>query len=304
MAAQRWRKLGLLFAADGSRPWLLTHAANPVAEPLGDRVRVYFSSRDGQNRSHVGCFTFDPGRPGQVTDLAERPLVSPGAPGLFDDSGVSIGCVVRDGDRRRLYYAGWNLGVTVPWRNAIGLAETRGDDHDFHKPTRAPVLDRSAVDPFSLSYPWVLQDGGAWRMWYGTNLTWGPAIADMTHVVRHAWSDDGVHWRCDERVVVGLERPGETCIARPCVLRDADRWRMWYAWRGEAYRIGYAESADGLRWERRDDLAGIDVSASGWDAGMVCYPCVFDHQGARWMLYCGNAYGRTGIGLAVLENGP
>jgi hypothetical protein len=34
---------------------------------------------------------------------------------------------------------------------------------------------------------------------------------------------------------------------------------------------------------------------------MIEYPCVFDHDRRRYMLYNGNDYGRTGIGLAVLE---
>ena len=28
---------------------------------------------------------------------------------------------------------------------------------------------------------------------------------------------------------------------------------------------------------------------------------MFDYDGRRWMLYNGNGYGETGIGLAVLE---
>ena len=35
---------------------------------------------------------------------------------------------------------------------------------------------------------------------------------------------------------------------------------------------------------------------------MVEYPCVFDWNGRRFMLYNGNDYGRTGVGLAVLED--
>ena len=87
------------------------------------------------------------------------------------------------------------------------------------------------------------------------------------------------------------------------MVKDADVYRMWYSYRGAAYRIGYAESPDGLRWERRDAEAGIGLSASGWDSEMVAYPVVFDHAGERYMLYNGNGYGRTGIGLAVLERG-
>jgi predicted GH43/DUF377 family glycosyl hydrolase len=76
---------------------------------------------------------------------------------------------------------------------------------------------------------------------------------------------------------------------------------MWYSYRGSRNRIGYADSEDGISWERKDGEAGIDVSASGWDSEMIEYPFVFDHDGERYMLYNGNGYGKTGIGLAVLE---
>jgi len=75
---------------------------------------------------------------------------------------------------------------------------------------------------------------------------------------------------------------------------------MWYACRGESYRIGYAESADGLNWTRLDHAVGIARSESGWDCEMIEYPFVFDHGGQRYMLYNGNGYGKSGFGLAVL----
>ena len=78
---------------------------------------------------------------------------------------------------------------------------------------------------------------------------------------------------------------------------------MWFCYRGTdfPYRIGYAESDDAVSWIRRDDLAGIAASDNGWDSEMVCYPHVFDHGEHRYMLYNGNGYGASGIGLAVLE---
>jgi len=35
---------------------------------------------------------------------------------------------------------------------------------------------------------------------------------------------------------------------------------------------------------------------------MIEYPHVFDHKAKRYMLYNGNNYGKTGFGLAVLED--
>src|SRR5688572_27910591 len=120
----KWRKLGRIFQPDGNYPWMRSHAANPTAEHRGgDLFRVYFSSRDEHNRSSIAWLELDLRRPLEVLRLAERPVVTPGGPGAFDDSGASMGCLVAaPGGARHLYYLGWNLGVTVPWRNSIGLA--------------------------------------------------------------------------------------------------------------------------------------------------------------------------------------
>ena len=92
----------------------------------------------------------------------------------------------------------------------------------------------------------------------------------------------------------------EHAFARPWVVRDADRrYRMWFAVRGERYRIAAAESADGLAWSRRESL-GLTPGPEPWESEMVEYPCVFDWNG-RYMLYNGNDYGGTGVGLATLE---
>jgi hypothetical protein len=89
--------------------------------------------------------------------------------------------------------------------------------------------------------------------------------------------------------------------ARPCVLYEAGTYKMWFSYRGRQYRIGYAESTDGLRWQRMDDRAGLLPSGEGWDADAVAYAHVFVHNGQRYALYCGNDYGRSGFGVAVMN---
>jgi hypothetical protein len=299
-----WIKRGRIFCPDGRVAWMRSHAANPAAEPLGGgRFRVYFSPRDDANRSSIGCFDWEPGAPDRLPRPAEEPVLRPGDPGLFDDSGTSMGCVLEVEGTRYLYYVGWNLGVTVPWRNSIGLAVSEHGG-PYRRVSRAPILDRSEVDPFSLSYPWVILDGGVWRMWYGSNLTWGPTPGDMRHVIKYAESADGVSWTRAGHVAIPLGGPEEWAVARPCVLRDGDRYRMWYSRRGERYRLGYAESRDGVRWERKDAEAGLDVSATGWDAEMIAYACVCTWNGRGYMLYNGNGYGKTGIGFAETDLCP
>ncbi len=294
------RKLGVVFRSVGQYPWMASHAANPVAEPRGgDVYRVYFGCRDRDNRSHVAFVDVELGDRVRVLDVAREPALTPGAAGTFDDSGTSMGCLVRDGSRTFLYYLGWNLGVTVPWRNSVGLAVREGDDGPFVKHSPAPIVDRAHVDPYTLSYPCVLRDGRRWKMWYGSNLAWGKHETDMFHVIKYAESDDGIHWRREGVVAIDLNLPTEYALCRPWVVKDGLSYRMWFCYRGTAYRLGYAESDDGIHWTRRPELVGLDVSAEGWDSEMVAYASLCRHCGRDYLFYNGNRYGLTGFGVAV-----
>jgi predicted GH43/DUF377 family glycosyl hydrolase len=235
------------------------------------------------------------------------PVVQPGAWGLFDDSGCAMGCLVSRGGLKHLFYLGWNLKMTVPWMNTIGLSVAPEGSVDFIKHGRVPVMDRSEEDPYSISYPFILEEGGRYRMWYGSNLNWGKDQSEMCHVIKYAESQNLLNWQRTGQVHVGLEHPGEYALSRPWVLRrGGGRYLMWYSYRARgvvsSYRIGMATSTDGEHWLRQDDHVGIDVSPSGWDSEMLCYAAVFEWEGKLHMLYNGNGYGKTGFGLAHLTD--
>jgi hypothetical protein len=164
------------------------------------------------------------------------------------------------------------------------------------------VIGRSTFDPYLATSPWVIVEKGLWRMWYASGTGWsGDGDKEPRHHYRitYAESDDGIDWRPTGRACIDYAGD-DYAIARPCVVRDGDLYRMWFSHRGNAYRIGYAESADGLEWARMSGRVELEPSSEGWDSEMVEYPFVFDHGGRRYMLYNGNGYGETGIGLAVL----
>lgn len=296
-----WDKRGLLIEPPVQLPWVSSHAAVPHVRMDAGPVEVYFTVRDGQRRSHVAHARVDLDR--RTVDLTPAPLLAPGPLGAFDDSGVMTSCLVREGRRSYLYYQGWSLGVTVPFYVFVGCATRTDDQAAFERVSPAPVLGRNRVDPYMCSSPWILREDSRWRMWYVSNIGWTAGRSGSPHYVVHikyAESANGIDWERDGHVCVDFSSPGEYAISRPCVVKDDDLYRMWYSYRGSAYRIGYAESQDGLEWVRKDGEAGIDVSPMGWDSEMVEYACVFDHEGARHMLYNGNEFGGTGIGHAVL----
>jgi len=299
----KWRitRLGRIFDPETHGLGLGTHASTPTPRPLDDGlVRFYFACRDAESRSRIAFVDIDVERPSTPIKVAAEPVLGFGPVGYYDDSGVSPGCVVETpGESCRLYYMGWNLGRTVPWRNSIGCAAERQDGR-FEPVSPAPVLDRNAHDPFSLSYPWVHRSESGWRMWYGSHSATGQSAADMRHILKTATSSDGLHWTPNSTPALGLSA-GEIALTRPSVLRSHDRWHMWFCHRGEAYRIGYAWSGDGVLWHRDDELGSLHPLGEGWEARETCYPAVFSAKGRIYMAYNGDGYGRTGIGLARLE---
>lgn len=300
-----WRKLGLVFAPSGERPWLHSHAALPTPMQLdGDLYRIFFAGRDDRNRSHVAALDFDL----ESRRIVREPwlVLAPGPLGCFDDHGVYPASLVDAGDALILYTIGWNPGVPEPlFYASIGAAVSRDGGETFERRSPAPIMARGEHDPCLVTSPSVLHEDGRWRMWYVSGLGWDETPDGLwsRYHVKTAESANGIEWTRDGIVSVEL-RSGETNIGRPSVLRDGGGYRMWYSYvpaGTREYVIGYAESSDGIRFERKDELAGIETSAGGFDSHALAYPAVFRHDGALFMLYNGDGNGRTGFGLAVAE---
>ena len=300
----KWAKLGRIFCPSGTSQWMAGYAAMPIAQHIeGDIFKMYFSARDGRNRSFVGFLVVDLNDPQTLLEISQYPLLSPGPLGSFDDSGAMASCLLSVGSDLFLYYVGWNNAVTVPFRNSIGLAISRNGGKTFQKYSEGPLLDRSTADPYFVASNCVLLDKDIFKMWYLSCIRWSLSDGKPKHfyTIKYAESSDGVVWNRTGCIAIHFKDEAEYAISAPRVLIENGRYKMWYSWRGTAYRIGYAESDDGVNWIRMDQEAGIDVSRVGWDSEMICYPFIFDHKGRRYLLYNGNNYGKTGFGLAVLD---
>jgi len=298
----KWKKLGHIFSPDCQHPKLISHAANPLAIPLeNDIFRILYSGRDKNNRSSVGFVDIDISQQ-KVVYSHHKPIFLHGDPSSFFSHGVSIGNSYNCKNNRFILFMGWQIDPCEHWKGDIGRLVLQ--DRDFLTLTPDhPFIDCDEEDPISLSYPWVIFDQGIYKMWYGSTITWDAGNNEMIHIIKYATSADGDHWKKH-----GLAIPYKIGIAqafsRPSVIVDHNGYHMWFSYRdgkGTKYRIGYSHSNDGLCWEVLPNQSGIDVSVTGWDSDMICYPFVFDHKKKRYMLYNGNDYGRAGFGLAVLE---
>ncbi len=298
--SDRWKRLGHLPLDTSRADWASTHAALPVIEPLGHNTfALYLSLRDRDGRARIGRTVLTMSERPTLEPLDPEPVVDLGPLGAFDDSGVTTSCLVTTGRTRLLYYTGWSRGVTVPFYLAAGVAISENGG-PFERWSPAPLLERNPIDPFLTASPFVLIGHGRWRMWYVSATEWRPGDSGPRHYyhIKYAESADGIAWHRDGQVAIDYATDEEHAFARPWVVHDDDRYRMWFAVRGDRYRIGYAESPDGATWMRRDEL-GLTAGEDDWESEMVEYPCVFEWNGRRYMLYNGNGYGKTGVGLAI-----
>jgi len=311
----QWQKCGLIWAPSGEADWAHTHATLPVVQAISDdRWWIYLSTRDARGKSRIVRLTVDashigPGRPPRVLQFDPTPVLSLGEPGTFDDSGVMPSWLVADGDALRLYYIGWNVIGTVPYHVSIGLAISNDGGRTFQRYSHGPVLDRSAREPFFTTTPCVIEENGRWRMWYASATGWRQIDGkwEPSYHIKYAESPDGVVW--NPTGVSCIDAGEDFAVCRPCVFRSGDKYAMLYSYRlltqyrtdpAQAYRLGYAESGDGIHWERMDDRVGIERSADGWDAEMIEY-CWMQREGSQtYLLYNGNGFGQSGVGIARL----
>lgn len=302
----QWQKLGMFYCPSNARrhPKLASHAANPLPVLLdGDVYRVFFSGRDSENRSSVGAVDIDIIKRKVVQEYS-HPFFENGPEGSFYADGVSIGNCYETNGVQYMLFMGWQNPQGGHWRGYVGRLIVK-PDLTLELDKEVPFMGFDAVDPISLSYPWVLKnEDGSFSMWYGSTKTWDAGNGEMLHVINHASSMDGHNWHRDG-LAVPYELGRAQAFSRPTVVGDLEAgFEMWFSYRsgcGKRYRIGHALSKDARKWELSLDSTGIDVSAEGWDSEMIEYPFVFDHKGQRYMLYNGNGYGKTGFGLALLE---
>lgn len=309
----RWNKRGLIYQPGRQYDWNQSHTAVPVVDKLNDKVwRIYYATRDKLNRSRISYIEVEAGQPANILYEHSEPILDLGQLGTFDDCGVMPSWIVAVGARKYLYYLGLTVMQRVPYHNSIGLAISDDGGRSFTRYSQGPLFGLTAQEPYFTGTSCVLQEDGGWKNWYLSCVKWEviEGKPEPFYHLKYAESADGIHWQRAGTVAIDFKSADEAGIVKASVIREKHFYRMWYAYRSvheyrtakhSSYRIGYAESLDGKDWTRLDDQAGIDVSESGWDAGMIAYPHVIAHAGQLFMFYNGNGFGQSGFGYAVAE---
>ncbi|XRP06440.1 glycosylase [Enterobacter cloacae] len=313
-----WKKLGKVFTPQEVThlPWLKEFAQAPATLIFDDFVRVYFSCRppaDEQGKYVSYSAWVDLARDDlfHVLHVAREPILPLGGYGEFDEFGTYPVSVMRDNDVVKAWYAGWTRCESVPFNVAIGMAVSHDQGETFVKAGPGPAIGYSPDEPFVMSGPKIRRFNNQWQLFYiaGRKWKWVDGRAESVYKIRMATSDDGINWTKLNKDLIPSRIEEDEAQASPDVFYANGKYHMFFCYRYSAhyrgkqngYRIGYAWSLDMITWHRDDSKAGIDVSASGWDAEMISYPHVFELDGTIYMAYLGDQVGRYGFGLAQLE---
>ncbi|WP_295200228.1 hypothetical protein [uncultured Chryseobacterium sp.] len=307
-----WKKKGLLFEVENYiNDTIKSHAAIPFALHMnGDLFRIYFSSRNIEGKSlpyYIDCRVDN----GSICLIGNPigPILRLGNLGAFDDSGIMPSCLIRKEGKIFMYYIGWNPQVTVSYRLSIGLAVSNDNGITFTRYSEGPICDRSIEEPYFNTAPYVLLEGDTWKMWYISCTEWKIInnYPEPAYHIKYAESKDGIMWKREGTICLDYDDVAKA-LGRPCVYKKDDHFEMFFSYRNTdkyrtsknaGYKIGYAESSDGILWNKLYQQTGISLSESGWDSNMMEYCHVFEHRGIEYMIYNGNDFGKDGFGYAI-----
>lgn len=309
-----WIKQGKIFVNEKNSYWNQTHAQSPIIDSSDDKIwRIYYNTRDLQCRTRPSYIDVEAGNPKNILYVHNEPILDLGSLGSFDDCGAMCSDIINRSDGKYLYYLGWNVRNTISYHLSIGVAHSL-DGKKFKKCFEGPIMDRINIEPYLCTSCSIIVENDCWKMWYtsGTGHKVINGHDEPYYNIKYATSKNGLNW--DRKNIVSIKYKNEyEALGVPSVLFEDNKYKMWYSYRNVcdyrtnkdvSYRIGYAESSDGIYFIRMDDKVGIDVSPQKdeWDSEMVAYGRVIKFKEKKYMFYNGNGFGKTGFGYAVWED--
>ena len=283
-------------------PWSKSHSALPIVyHHSDDTFRILFASRNNENHSAVGLAEFNILDPFNTISFFPDPVLVPGVIGGFDWQGVLPSSIVQKDGVMNLYTSAWNRGHPDPmWYSSIGLAQSIDNGASFKKYGKSPIIARSDFDPCLVASPMVFFENELWHCWYVSCNEWVNNGSDLqsNYNLKYAYSSDGINWiRTGETVIDHID--GETNIARMCVIKLDDTYHGWFcsSSRNNPYTIKKATSKNAKKWKRDEEFT-FTGSGLDWDFEMQCYPWTVVYNNNLYMFYCGNSFGKGGIGIA------
>jgi predicted GH43/DUF377 family glycosyl hydrolase len=304
----KWEKKGIIYSPDGEKGWRNNSFSTPTPFLLNDGViRIYGSFRDEEGIGRIGYVDVEAANPSKIISVSKNPVLDIGEPGMFDDNGVILGDILKVDEKIYMYYVGFQLVKRVKFFAFSGLAISHDGGNSFLRVKKTPIIDRTEKAPFIRAIHSIMYDDGIFKCWYAADKGW-QYIDCKPYPSYNIWymeSKDGLNFSPNDNIMCIDTQGSEYRIGRPRVYKTKEKYIMLYTrdFIERNYIAGYAESNEGINWNRIDQNVGIEKSRTGWDSEMCCYPSLFRHDNKIYAFYNGNGFGKTGFGYAELING-
>lgn len=289
-----------------------THTQIPIPYILDNgNIRMFFSIRkDG--RSLPTYIDLDKNTL-KIVEVNMNPLMELGKRGAFDEFGVMPTDIIKVDKELWMYYVGWQIGISVSYTLAVGLAISSDNGKTFRRAFEGPILGRTKSEPYMTMSPYLYKDKDIWHMFYASGMGFIKETGryEPRYLIMSATSKNGIDWERNGQVNI-TGKTVEESNTRPTIIKIGDKYHMWFCYRGghcfrngeNSYQIGYAWSKDLQSWSRDDEKAGIYHGLDGeWDEKMMAYPYVKKINEKYYMFYNGNGFGQSGIGYAIYDLG-
>jgi len=270
-------------------------------------LRVYYSSCDEDGVGRISFIELSPNDPTLVLYAHNQPVLDIGSPGTFDENGVLPCSVIAESDGTLLmYYAGFEIGKNIRYRLLTGLAKSIDGGKNFIRIQKTPILERSDSELYIRGGPCCIKENSIYKMWYVAGSRWMEINQKEMPIydIRYLESADGLTWGKSGILHLPVSGHDEFGFGRPYVIKMTDSdYRMFYSIRKKStnsYRLGYAISTNGHKWQRFDEELNLDVSNKGFDSQEIMYGTPIKIMNKLYLFYNGNNFGEDGIALAVL----
>ena len=249
-------------------------------------------------------------------DTLNNPVLSPVSLSNWEDWSVYAPCVLKHEDTLKMWYTGTKSGGV----QQIGYA-TSTNGINWQRDPHNPVLTVGPAGTWDAEYvghPEIILVDTTYHMWYaGTNFS------NISARIGYATSPDGINWTkyddpsttnppyAQSDPVLTPGPPGSwdsAALAGHFIFFDGDTFHVWYggcdSLLNRRYRIGYAESPDGINWTKDTLNNPVYYGLAGsWDSVSVATPCVMVDSSGYKMWYHGYDSSHWRIGYATSSDG-
>ena len=276
----------------------------PTPLLLTDRIRIFYASTDDDLNGRVFSVDVDRDRPTQIIKSNEEISLDIGRAGCFDQNGVNPLCLVDEGARLILYYAGYDRSKSVPYTLFSGIAASDNHGLTFYRLQEEPVLPPRNHERYFRTEIHVRRAGSKWQGWYIGGDKWTEHEGKVLPVysLRFCESYDGLSWGPAHTILEPNLIEGEIGFGRPYVVTArAGGLGMFIIVRTIfGYKQGYMELQADHKWGPISYNV-LSPTRNSWDSESTCYGAPVVVGDKEYLFYNGNGLGRTGFGVAVRD---